>query len=376
MKICILTQPLVNNYGGILQNYALQTTLKNLGHTVWTEDRKVNKKVLFDVFKQNKLVRQLFRKEVVDYSKQPSKTQQQIINKNITPFIERYIKCTEPIDSTNKYKLLKYGFEAYIVGSDQVWRPKYSYGLYNYFLDFTKNMNVLRIAYAASFGVDEWEFNWFQTLRCKHLINKFDAVSVREKSGVELCDKKWKQTAEHVLDPTMLLTCDEYKQLVKQTDSIDNREGIAVYVLDNDKEKNRTIQEVSNFLGKSHYSLMPKYKYENNVDMSLCVYDSIESWLKGLIDADFVVTDSFHGTVFSILFNKKFVSLTNKARGNARLMSLLDMFGLQDRLLCAADEQLNEVLMKDINYDLINKQIEQWRSESIRFIVNNLEKTN
>src|SRR5690606_15864360 len=103
------------------------------------------------------------------------------------------------------------GFDTYIVGSDQCWRPKYSPNITNYFLDFLNDkQNVIRISYAASFGTSDWEFNEPETKMCRDLIQKFDAVSVRESSGIELCQKYLDKEAQHVLDPTMLLELDDY----------------------------------------------------------------------------------------------------------------------------------------------------------------------
>ena len=129
MRICILTQPLQTNYGGLLQAYALQTVLKRMGHEVWTEDRRENKNNLFGILKKNaKILLGPIRKFYY-----PTSSEKKIISKNTNLFIQKYINTTCPIYSTNKSLLNEYNFDAFIVGSDQVWRPMYSYGIYNYF---------------------------------------------------------------------------------------------------------------------------------------------------------------------------------------------------------------------------------------------------
>lgn len=183
MRICILTQPLHTNYGGLLQAYALQAILKQMGHEVWTEDRKWKRPLIVNV---KQLIARLIKYKGLYY---PTDRQEQYMAQKTIPFIRKYITTTEPISSNTKKELRKYHFDAYLVGSDQVWRPIYSYCLSNYFLDFTIGQHVKRIAYAASFGTSKWEFTEGQTTRCAALAKQFDAISVREDSGVVLCKK-------------------------------------------------------------------------------------------------------------------------------------------------------------------------------------------
>jgi len=199
MNIIILTQPLGNNYGGLLQAFALQRVLKKLGHSVLTEDRIKN----FD--KRPIWMKILSRiKSIIDpYYKTEKKVR--IVSKYTDQFISKYIDRTEPVYSTTKEELQKYHANAYVVGSDQVWRPSFSRGIFNYFLDFVNDDNTKRISYSASFGTDIWEFNTEQEKKCKDLLLKFDAVSVREDSAVALCQEHFNVKPEVVLDPTLLL---------------------------------------------------------------------------------------------------------------------------------------------------------------------------
>ena len=99
----------------------------------------------------------------------------------------------------------QFHFDAFVVGSDQVWRPRYNAYIPNLFLDFTEGMSVKRIAYAASFGTDQWEFSAEQTTISSFLAKKFDIVSVREASGIQLCKQNLGVDAIQVLDPSLLL---------------------------------------------------------------------------------------------------------------------------------------------------------------------------
>ena len=153
-RICILTQPLTNGFGGLLQNYALQTTLKREGHDVWTEDRRHNASMFerfFDWVK--KAFAPIYGPILTPFTHIYYNSHRivNIINSAPTKFKKKYITTTSAIYSNSKSKLNKYEFDTYIVGSDQVWRPRYSFGpdsIYNYFLDFTKAKKVKRIAFS------------------------------------------------------------------------------------------------------------------------------------------------------------------------------------------------------------------------------------
>ncbi len=190
----------------------------------------------------------------------------------------------------------KYGFDALIVGSDQVWRPMYNYNIEDCFLSFVSHMNLKRVAYAASFGTDKWEFTQQQTEQCAVLAKRFDGISVREKSGVALCNKYLGVNATHVLDPTLLMKSQDY---IKLCSHISKREPfIFAYVLDESEEK---IKSIVNFAERRGLPYFIK-----GADNTVSDDDTIELWLSYFRDAAFVVTDSFHGTAFSIIFNKDF----------------------------------------------------------------------
>lgn len=365
MKICILTQPLGTNYGGLLQTYALQTVLKRLGHDVWTEDRRPNNiplyRSLFNKFKT--LIGPMFG---IYY---PTKDQQQLISTNTSHFISEYIHTTEPIYSKIKTEFIKYSFDAYIVGSDQVWRPRYSPYLLNYFLDFTKNINVKRIAYAASFGTDQWEFTDNQTKTCAELAKKFDAISVREASGVDLCRKFLGVNAVQVLDPTLLLDKDDYLKFCK-ADSDGVCQEIFYYFLDETNLKLDILNKYSEKLRMSVFTVMPKRRLTHKDSKYLkehineFVFPGVDKWLGAFHRSKFIVTDSFHGCAFSIIFNKEFVVVKNDMRGNARLESLLRLFNLEERLIT----EYSPDTLNPINWAKVNEKRQELRVKSLSFL--------
>src|SRR5690554_2827249 len=338
MKIGILTQPLHNNYGGLLQNFALQTTLKKLGHESQTINIKNRENLKLRKYAS------LLKRTVLKLSGQkirvrawPTEEEKEIISKYTQQFIKKNITTTDLITKKVDEKLIdKHSFDAYIVGSDQVWRPKYSPQLPTYFLDFLKhNSDVKKIAYAASFGVDYWEFNESQTAEFKRLIKLFDAVSVREDSGIDLCKKHFDVEAVHLLDPTMLLTKDDYITLVEKENIKESSGNLFTYILDSSREKNSIIEEIANKYNLKPFSVMQPKRFSDKDRKGIdeCVFPPVEQWIRGFMDAEFVVTDTFHGTVFSIIFNKPFISIANESRGTTRFTSLLKLFQLEDKLV-------------------------------------------
>ena len=367
MRICILTQPLGHNYGGLLQAYALQTVLKRMGHEVWTEDRKENKKSLFQNVKY-------FTKIVlgpIRHIYYPNSKERKVISQYTDSFIKKYITTTEPVFSQQKIVLEKYGFEAEIVGSDQVWRPRYSYGLRNYFLDFTEGKDVKRLAYAASFGTDEWEFSPKDTRECSRLVQMFDAISVREDSGVILCKDYLGVNSVHLLDPTMLLDKEDYLKIVRQEQEKKHKGKIMVYILDASSEKQQIVQYVSSRLGLQPFSVMPECKFIDvgSKGLEKCIFPSVTEWLKGFEDADFIVTDSFHGMVFSIIFNKPFVAIANKSRGLSRFTSLLKMFNMESRLVFTYNrDDIDRLIDLPIDYTVVNQRRIEEQKKAYEFL--------
>ena len=231
-------------------------------------------------------------------------------------FINKWIETTEPFCQYSAELIKKYNIKRLVVGSDQVWRPSYNLNVFDMFLDFCKNEdNLKRIAYAASFGVDEWEYTSEQTRKCSELAKKFDAISVREKSGVALCKNNFGVDATWVLDPTLLLNKEDYCEVCKDV-PVSSDKILVVYVLD----MNDSICELCNSIAK-----------EQNLKIKVIssgsqAFLTIPEWLAMFRDASYVVTDSFHGTVFSIIFEKEFKCIYNKNRGAARFESLMNLY--------------------------------------------------
>ena len=196
MKIGILSLVLHTNYGGILQTYALQTILKRMQHDVRIIYMPIreneHKPFMFLRYMKRGFYKYILKKEVSIFYERRKNRLRIILESNTSRFIQKHIN-TFQINTFDDIKPTD--FDCFVVGSDQVWRPKYfkqqyRTGIENAFLSFAKNWNVNRISYAASFGTDVWEYTEEETKCCKELIKLFNNVSVREISGVSLCKNK------------------------------------------------------------------------------------------------------------------------------------------------------------------------------------------
>lgn len=374
MKIAILTQPLHTNYGGLMQAYALQTVLMRMGHEVATVDlpfRKPKNKARIKTFKR------FLRKYIT--GKAAGSGTIDMSSKNTQMFIDENINLTQRIAVVEQLPTVtEQGFEAFIVGSDQVWRPRYSPGIFAFFLDFLgNNREIIRIAYAASFGVDAWEFTPEQARRCAELAKIFDAISVREDSGITLCEEHLDVQATHVLDPTLLLKEQDYLRLLAppHTEPDFTNLSLTTYVLDRSADKNRIIETIASYLKLKVDTVLPKelFSGEPQKNNKAFIYPPMSSWLAGFKNAEFIVTDSFHGTVFSIIFNKPFIVIGNEERGISRFSSLLNLLGLTDRLISSYDEISPELIDKTIDYERVNQLWEASRKKSLSFLEEALE---
>lgn len=379
MKIGILTQPLHANYGGLLQNYALQQILLLLGHNPETIDWGAPSNFRTHLSYLKFRFTSLFSHRSTGNTYKITKKEKQIIQCNTDYFISKYIRHTKVLSSHSSFKRQSVlgSYDAYIVGSDQCWRPSYNCFLYEMFLSFVANKQVKRIAYAASFGSDKWEFTKNQTEACSRLAKKFDIITVREDSGVDLCKRNLGVDAMHVLDPTMLLSKDIYSKLVVEENESKSDGTLFYYVLDPNQEKNTFIQMVAKELNLVSFTVLPKFQAETRTKsdvknrISDCVFPSVTSWLRAFMDAELTIVDSFHGMVFSIIFNKPFWVIGNPKRGMSRFLSLLKLLNLEDRLI-DIDNCSHIDLKQKIDWNRTNQLIDFYKKQSIELLKNSL----
>ena len=338
MKIGILTQPLHTNYGGLLQAFALQRFLRDMGHDALTIDyvaRRARPWLAPYRFARRCIGKFLLGRGGALFPKPLSAG----AARHTARFVAENIRTTRKIFAPARARdFAEYAFDAFVVGSDQTWRPAYSPHMPTFFLDFlpAEDFRTRRVAYAASFGTETWEFSPKLTRVCAPLAKRFHAISVREDSGVALCEKFLGVPAEHLLDPTLLLDAAVYREIVERDEArgfLEKRvpaRRVFAYILDASAEKSAAIARAAKTLGAEAEEIMPS---RAALRAGTAAFPPVSAWLRGFRDAEFVVTDSFHGCVFSLIFGVPFLALGNASRGMARFFSLLKLFGAEHRLV-------------------------------------------
>lgn len=338
MRIGIVTFFRIANYGAMLQAYALWKYLEARGH-----------KVVFIrhagiVPRRMRLIRCLVSRRLCGVVMKVSQYVQSPISEFAADFPQtRFCRTLGEIQEETS------DCDAFIVGSDQMWNPEWCSGalLPVVMLDFARE-DQLRIAYAVSFGSDKWVSDGSENA-VGRLLCKFTRISVREESGVSLVESLSGRTdAECLIDPALLLTAESYRLLM---DGIPGPEGKGRYVFRYILHERKISAETERafFAVRSQLGIMcfksdrvPVRGFGSPLCRLLGVYAklSLPNWLSELVHSDFVFTNSFHGTVFAILFHRPFVSLLlrgSMSRMNGRLLSLLSKLGLPERAVYADD---------------------------------------
>lgn len=332
-----------DNYGQILQCYALQQYLRDLGHEAYLirylpDDDIIKGQIPFC----KKIFKVLNPKKIYKYisyriKRKKLEVEKRLHNRQFELFRQKYIT-----QSSNLYITLKElrnnppKADVYIVGSDQVWNFYSDFKhrknlVHAYFLDFGSD-STKRMAYAASWGrtyiTDE------EIAEITPLLKRFNYISVREESGIELCEKCGRQDAKWCYDPTLLLNASIYRKLYKENDikKIDDR-YLFLYMLGNECDFN--VQTVYQFAVKKNLKVV--YVSGNNLyDNHKKYFATIPEWLYLVDNAEYVITNSFHCGVFSSIFHKQFgiVPLTGVWAGmNERFSSLFGLMEIEERFV-------------------------------------------
>ncbi|NLB79932.1 MAG: polysaccharide pyruvyl transferase family protein, partial [Clostridiaceae bacterium] len=289
MKIGIITMPLCANYGGTLQNWALQQVFIRLGHEPLT--------LRFPFYYQGmssihywlkvfplQIARFILHKFIGGKYEMPltiGPWRRSV--QGMERFVNEHIIVTEYLPKLSMDDVYRYGVEVLVVGSDQIWRPVMYDAIKYYFLGFAKDSDILRIAYAPSIALDIWPYKKETTVQLRELIKKFSAVSVREESSVKLVKEYLGVDAQWVLDPTMLLKKEDYLEVCK--DVPQNEEPfVFAYILDMTEDKRIMAEQTAKTLGCS-----VRYLSAGRVKSD----DTIEKWLANIRDSVFVITDSY-----------------------------------------------------------------------------------
>lgn len=365
MKVGILTFHRAKNYGAVLQTFALQHTLKSLGVDAFIINRYAGHKSLmhklYYTFHPRFIIQRFSWILFNSFSKN-----------YLTPKTKEYKTSKSLINFKRKED-----FDAVIVGSDQVWRMEFSTIGYNYFFDFIAGNDIRKISYAASFGKDKWQEKEEVTVQVKKLLFEFNSISVREKSGVNICAETFNIDATQVLDPTLLLTKEDYESVLLKNSPIVFNNNLVSYLLG---EKEESLKYYNHFAKSNDVDFLDLYHtYPISSLFSISEYGkkhylhvSVTEWLTQIRNAKYVVTNSFHATIFSILFGKQFIVVDHPSGGTDRIISILELLGLRDRFVSYVSEISMELFQKSIDWHHVNQVLEFEKKRSILFLQNSL----
>ena len=313
------------NYGSVLTSYALNRVLESLGKTVLMLD---------------------FPYLEGQYSGKNDSASRRFASHFYETSMRRRV---------DQHTDLNYYCDTFLVGSDQLWNwwSNRDIGTYYYFLDFA-NKDHRKIAYATSFGHEKGYYPEDMRIRVSYLLHRFDAVSVREKTGVEICRDTFNVHAVQKIDPVFLCPMDDYEKAVSLSKVSINSPFVLAYILNPSEDKIKAVRYAANTKGLPYYIIIDGQGDQEELKASFGSEDQVLSsieiadWLYYFKNADFIVTDSYHGFCFSIIFHKQFAVFPNKLRGTTRFEALGNITGLNRRFVSSFDEMIRKGLTEEI----------------------------
>ncbi len=294
---------------------------------------------------------------------------EKILRQRMLLFAEQHIELDAVFD---RKRLIRPGsgkkYDIFIVGSDQVWRSDYV-NLDTYLLDFvTERTDIFRIAYAVSLGAVAPSFDSTLTALQYELLQKFTSVSVREPSSVQYVSKVSPKMVDWQPDPTLLLDDSCFESIIEKGNASSGQ--VFSYVLDHTAQKAQLVQA---FEQKLNLQSRPEPGGEKPATSKISIKkilnetNSVGQWLKSIADAEFVFTDSYHGCIFSIIFNTPFAVFVNETRGAARIMDLLHHFSLEGRVVANEFEVAN-ICSAKIDWPAVNDQRRLLKQKGLTYL--------
>ncbi len=378
MNIGIITvQKAPENYGACLQCFALWKYLTNIGHTCevidltrpwsskyirskrFTEKRKITNSSFY---------RKLFEKI---FNRRPKRNLSNPIENAMFKEFNNSIKYSKTYNCVDELYDDPPIYDAYISGSDQIWNPYMPFINEPYFLTFVPQGKI-KLSYASSFAISEIPAGIWTSY--SGWLSDFKKISVRESSGINIVKRNFGREAVTVLDPTMLLTRDEWEKMAVYPNTKDDY--LLVYTLQYNSDiitsalkfsKNNNLRLKVIVSDTKHEN---RYKYPEEVE--LCEAGPKE-WMGYIRNAQFVLTDSYHGSVFSILFERNFLTICTNKKVSERLTTLFNTFELQDCFIEA--EKLDSISLSELisrDYIPIREKLNRKRIESQQFLIDGL----
>lgn len=361
MKIDIVTLHRAQNYGSVLQTFALQKQIEELGHQAFILDyypeRYTNKGLLKRLKNKSSRFKNPLVLLIAKLLIYPSYLKKGI---QFNKFMH-YLNLEKPSFATNEEGMGRFtDADAYCAGSDQIWNSHWNEGVEKaLFLDFVPK-GKLCFSYAASIGLSNIPANEID--ETKLLLDKFEFLSLREDKGVELVKELGRTDAVQCLDPTLLMSKEEWSQYAD--DSYNGKEYVLTYNLHHDPEIDKCAKAIAS---KYHLQIRNiSYNWHDIVrhgHLDWC--PTVEGFLGLIKNAKYVVADSFHATAFSIIFEKPFVVITPEV-ASSRLSSLLKMLGLDDHNINKFTSL--KVIEQPIDYIRVKSIVATKQRESISYL--------
>lgn len=373
-KIGIITILKVNNYGAELQAYATQAYLKKLGYDAEIIDYLFYKNPQFIRTKRSApLFHFPFKKRLAEFvypiwsqlKSLGNRRQQKLREQKFAEFHHKNTSMSVTYRSIDELYGAHMDYDVYLTGSDQVWNPGIYSSVAPYFLDFAPH-GCRRIAYASSFGVSQIP----EEVRPYYaeFLSHYDAIGVREKNAVDLVYHIAHKTAEWVLDPTLLLSRNEWMRVASPV-CVDTQ---SPYILLYELTPCDYIQQLAHDIkSKTNWQIIRICKNASREDRDATIVNVIDAgpaeFLYLFSKASLIITNSFHGTAFSINFHRPFYTvLPLRKQNNSRQRSLLELFGLTNRLLVEGAPYPNQSVQ--IDYTAVDEVLEAERAKSTRFL--------
>lgn len=347
-KIGILTLHYSLNYGGVLQCYATMQTLRKLG----------------------------YEPEIIDRLPDSFSSRYPLVRKFVHPLTQRAYsqfrkKELQPTSytiqsSAQLRKLLESGeYYGVIIGSDQVWRKEVFSVDGDYFMIHQRDLPIKKVAYSASTGVGFWQYDESETNAITDALRSFDGISCREVESLPLFKEYCNIEVQNILDPTLIADPQIYDSLRKKA-KLSGKDKLVTYILDWTNTKQELIDRVGKSKGLTQQHILQRNSHRRNGLISRLLHQdpTVYDWVNQIATADFVVTDSFHGMAFSIIFGKQFVVIGNPKRGMARFTSLLRHLNLENRLT----ESLVPDISKNIDYERVFERLNKYRQQGKSFL--------
>lgn len=340
MKVSILTYHWEDNYGATMQAYATYKAVKALGHT----PEFIDLRLPYNPPLKSRIVFGLKRHRFNSFRKKHFK--------NLTE------KTYWSVDELRKNPPHS---DCYLVGSDQTWNPQIAKSLLPaFFLTFGDD-KTRRVTYATSIGLNKWEKSpYISNEQIRDSLSKFSCVLLREDSAIKITEEEFNKNASQVIDPVLLFP--SYPEL---TGEIKPSGEIISYKLINDEGFYDMAMEVAKDMNlpiRSIGSVRKPKGYRASYP------ETVEDWIRRFAEASLVLTDSFHGTVFSLLYHKPFVIYIGDPNRITRIVSLLSQFGLQDRILTRYNsiEDFKKKVKEPIDWSHVDEILAQCRDDSLK----------